>query len=126
MKAPDLSPYCVLVAEDDEANYRLYETKLKKTGIKVLHAANGGDAVKLFKENKIDIVIMDAMMPGKDGFAATTEIREISPEVPVIMLTAYVNQNSIRQAVKSGCNDYLSKPIDSEVLYSALKKWLAG
>lgn len=126
MKVPDFSPYCVLIADDDEANYQLYEAKLKKTGIRVLHANNGDDAVSLFSINKVDIVIMDAMMPGKNGFAATKEIKEISNDIPVIMLTAYVNQDSIREAVTSGCNDYLSKPIDSEVLYSVLKKWLVG
>lgn len=126
MITPDFSSFSVLIAEDDEANFRLYKSMLKKTGIKVIHADNGEDAVNLFKDNKVDLVIMDAMMPGKDGFIATKEIRNISEEVPVIMLTAYANQDSIREAVKSGCTDYLSKPVSTEVLISALKKWLTG
>ncbi len=124
MVTPDFSSFCVLIAEDVEANFRLYKSMLKRTGIEILHADNGEDAVNLFKNKKVDLVIMDAMMPGKDGFIATKEIRNISEEVPVIMLTAYANQDSIREAVKSGCTDYLSKPVSTEVLISALKKWL--
>ncbi|MCF8231534.1 MAG: response regulator [Bacteroidales bacterium] len=116
----------MLIVEDDEPGYRFYEAKLKKKGVRILHAANGNEAINVFKLNNIDIVIINTMIPVKEGFTAKKEIKEIALDVPVIMLTAYANHDSIRKVVKSGFTDYLSKPIETEVMFSVLKKWLIG
>jgi CheY-like chemotaxis protein len=70
------------------------------------------------------MIIMDGMMPLKTGYDATREIRNFRPELPIILLTAHVSQGSIRDAVLSGCNDYLAKPIGPKELLTVLKKWL--
>jgi CheY-like chemotaxis protein len=68
--------------------------------------------------------MMDGMMSQMTGYDATREIRKFRPDVPIIMLTAYVSQASIRDAVMSGCNDYMAKPIGPEELLTMLQKWL--
>jgi len=125
MDTPDLSGYTLLIAEDDPASYKYFQATLKKSGAEMHHATNGNEAIELFKQNPaIDLVLMDAMMPELSGFDATKEIKKIKPEIPVIMLTAYANFESIRKSVASGCNDYLAKPIMADVLKVAVKKWL--
>jgi len=127
MPDSDLSNYWLLVAEDNDDTRLLISESLKKTGINLLFAVNGIEAVELFQSNpSINLVLMDAMMPEKSGFEATRVIKQINPEVPVVMLTAYVGPDSIKQAVASGCNDYLSKPIKPGVLLSVIEKWSKG
>ena len=125
MDTPDFSDFTILIAEDDLSNFKYLESSLRKTNINILHAHSGEEAVTLFGQNpNVNLVVMDAMMPEMNGFDATEKIKALQPAVPVIILTAYVNQDSIRQAVASGCNDYLAKPIDRDVLISAICKWL--
>ena len=126
MNNPDLSNYTILVAEDDTNSFKYIQASLKKTGVKILHATNGKEAVESVSDEtiSIDLIVMDAMMPLMSGFEATIEIKKIQPVIPIIMLTAYANQESIRQAIASGCNDYLSKPVSTDVLMTIIKKWL--
>ncbi|MDD2381752.1 MAG: response regulator [Mariniphaga sp.] len=127
MENSDLSEYTLLVAEDD-LHTRLYlKEALKKSGLNVLFAQNGMEAMEIIqKGTRVDLIFMDAMMPSMTGFEATRSIKKINPEIPVVMLTAYVDQDSIKQAVASGCNDYLSKPVDLKVVQTIVKKWLTG
>jgi len=125
MDTPDFSEFTVLIAEDNWSSFKYIESSLKSTKINLLHAKNGEEAVALFEQNpNINLVVMDAMMPKMNGFDATEKIKALQPAVPVIILTAFVNQESIRQAVASGCNDYLAKPIQRDILIAALCKWL--
>ena len=126
MNNPDLSNYTILVAEDDTNSFKYIQASLKKTGVKILLATNGKEAVESVSDEtiSIDLIVMDAMMPLMSGFEATIEIKKIQPVIPIIMLTAYANQESIRQAIASGCNDYLSKPVSTDVLMTIIKKWL--
>lgn len=126
MNTLDLSNYTILVAEDDANSFKYIQASLKKTGVKVLRAMNGKEAVESASDESIplNLIVMDAMMPVMSGFEATLEIKKIQPDIPIIMLTAYANQESIRQAIASGCNDYLSKPISNDVLMTVIKKWL--
>ena len=125
MDVPGYSGHTILIAEDDNLNYSLFYTSLRKTGVKILHAENGKQAIDLCREHpEIDLIIMDGMMPVMNGFDATRQIRMFRPDVPIILLTAYVSSASIHGAVESGCNDYLSKPISQETLQTTLQKWL--
>lgn len=125
MKSFDFSAYTLLLAEDNEINRQFIEATLKQTGITILYARNGGEAIARFKQNnKIDLVLMDAVMPQSSGFDATSTIKKINPNVPVIMLTAYPGKESFAKSLSSGCNDFLSKPIEPEVLLAVLQKWI--
>jgi CheY-like chemotaxis protein len=126
MKKPDFSAFRLLVAEDNLENFIVINSILQATGITIIHANNGAQAVALCKQHTFDLVLMDAKMPELDGFDATREIKKITPGLTVIMLTAYASQLSIKDAVAAGCNDYLAKPIDVDILFAALNKWLIG
>ncbi len=126
MQAKDLSEYTILIAEDDPTSLKFFNASLAQSGIQILNAENGREAIEKFNNHKIDVVIMDAMMPVMNGFDATAEIKQKFPSVPVLILTAYVGPDSIRKAVSSGCNDYLAKPIEKEVLIAAVEKWTVG
>jgi len=127
MKSFDFSNDTLLLAEDNETNRLFVEATLKDTGITILYAGNGREAIKLFKQyNEIDIVLMDAVMPQSSGFDATIAMKKINPNVPVIMLTAYPGSESFAKSLSSGCNDFLSKPIEPDVLLAVLKKWLTS
>jgi CheY-like chemotaxis protein len=126
METPDFSSFTLLIAEDNEQNYHYFELALKTTGLKIVRAKNGAEAIALCQTSHPDLVLMDAMMPEVSGFEATRLIKKNHPALPVIMLTAYANPSSIREAVSSGCNDYMAKPITKDILFGYLHKWLIG
>ncbi|MFO8235573.1 MAG: transporter substrate-binding domain-containing protein [Bacteroidales bacterium] len=103
----------LLVAEDDEMSYRLLYEALSSKNIVILNAKNGQQAVEMVKNNPdIDIVLMDIKMPVMDGYKATQEIKKIRTNMPVIAQTAYASEEDKEKSISSGCNAYISKPID--------------
>ncbi|MFO8053909.1 MAG: response regulator [Bacteroidales bacterium] len=115
----------VLIAEDVESNYLMLESALEETQAEVFHASNGKEAVELFEKNPdIDIILMDIKMPVMDGLEATRKIKEQNPEVPIIAQTAFVVDFERTDAIKAGCDDYISKPINFEVLFKMMDLYL--
>ena len=115
----------ILIAEDDESNfYYLYEL-LAELNYTILRAKNGAEAVEICKNNPtVCLVFMDIKMPVMDGFEATYEIKKIRPQIPIIAQTAFAMADDKETALSKGCDDYLSKPIDPEVLISKIKKYI--
>jgi two-component system cell cycle response regulator DivK len=125
MEKMNYSGYTLLVAEDDDNNFEYIQQIYRGTGLTILRATTGLEAVEYCRKNPdIRVVMMDGMMPVMTGYDATHEIRKFRSDLPIIILTAYVSQASIRDAVMSGCNDYMAKPIGPEELQSMLKKWM--
>ena len=93
-------------------------TKLKGVfsmmDVEVIEAENGEQAVELFKKERPDIIFMDVVMPKKDGITALKEIREISQDVKIIMLTSEGDQGTLHSALDQGVNHYIIKPFDNE------------
>lgn len=114
----------VLVAEDENSNYKLVEAILKRTKIKILRANNGEEVIEQFKTNDFDLVLMDIKMPIMNGLEATKAIRSINATVPIIALTAYAMDNDEKICLESGCSDYLSKPIQPSRLITMFQKYL--
>ncbi len=107
----------ILVAEDEIRNYQYLYEVLKLTNATILHAKNGKEAIELCKENvKIDLVLMDIKMPEINGYIATREIKKIRQNLPVIAQTAYAMQEEVTLCKEAGCDEYISKPIDSHKL----------
>ncbi len=107
----------ILVAEDDEISYRLLCETLRTENVEIIHAQNGQQAVEMVKDYQdIDIVLMDIKMPVMNGYTATQEIKKIRPDLPVIAQTAYAATEDRQKSISSGCDAYLSKPVDSRVL----------
>lgn len=110
-----------LVAEDDDINFSLIKSMLKTQNIKVIHAVNGIEAVEICRSQKnIDLIIMDIRMPGIDGYTASRQIREFRPDVVIIVQTAYYEDKEA--ALKSGCNDFISKPFSKEQFISKIRE----
>lgn len=101
----------VYIAEDDEPGFLFVEEVLKPAGIRLKHARNGLDLLRMFQQALPDLVILDINMPVMNGYEAIRQIRQISAELPVLALTAYAMSDERNRILKAGCNSYLSKPI---------------
>ena len=113
----------ILVAEDNDSNYILMSYILKKY-YAYDRAKNGQEAVEKVKTGDFDMVLMDIKMPIMDGLQATAAIREINAEIPIIALTANAFDSDRVAAMDAGCNDFLSKPVASDLCLETIKKFL--
>ncbi|MDA3929171.1 MAG: ATP-binding protein [Prolixibacteraceae bacterium] len=114
----------ILVAEDTESNYFFIEAFLERTKVNLIWAQDGVEAIKLFKENDVNLILMDIMMPEKDGYDATREIKEINPDVPIIAQTALALPDDEEKCYLAGCDYVLVKPINSEDLIATIKRFI--
>ncbi len=106
---------------DDEEQFRSTTKKiLNKKGFDTILAGSGEEAIDKIKE-KPDVVVLDIKMPGMDGHQALNEIKKLSPDLPVIMLTGHGALPSAREALVEGAFDYLTKPCDIDLLSSKIK-----
>lgn len=107
----------ILIVEDDETAYEYLSIILEDISSEQLHAKTGREAVELCSANpEIDLVLMDIRMPVMGGYEATREIRQFNSEVVIIAQTAYAQKGDRQKALESGCNEYISKPIDRNQL----------
>jgi signal transduction histidine kinase/DNA-binding response OmpR family regulator/CHASE3 domain sensor protein len=117
----------ILVVEDDVRNVYALSNIFEPRGAIVHIARNGLEALAVLDKTKVDLVLMDVMMPEMDGLTATREIRK-RPELkklPVIMLTAKAMKDDQERCLDSGANDYMAKPLDVEKLLSLVRVWMA-
>jgi two-component system, sensor histidine kinase and response regulator len=117
----------VLMAEDNEANQMVAQELLGAVGIVLDIADNGRLAIdKLGARDDYALVLMDMQMPEMDGLTATREIRKRWPDraLPIIALTANAMKGDLERCLAAGMNDYVSKPIDRDLLFTALRKWV--
>ena len=113
----------VLVVDDIAANVKLLEAKLAAEYFDVLCAFNGPDALKLAAEHKPDIILLDVMMPGMDGFEVCRRLKT-SPEtahIPVVMVTALDQPSDRVQGLDAGADDFLTKPVNDIALFARVK-----
>jgi len=113
-------PCKVLLVDDVDINLAMLEIFLAPAGFEVNIAANGNEALEKFRSFKPDIVFMDLIMPEKDGFEATREIKEINPAIPVVALTASIVDSVKEQALEAGVNDFMSKPFVPERFFEII------
>ena len=110
---------------DDEPDMRIALTKaLSCSGYSVESASSGFEALEKFKREKFGIVITDLKMPEMTGMNVLQEVKKISPQVPVIILTAYGTVKNAVEAMKEGASDYILKPFSADTLEAAVKKTL--
>lgn len=110
-----MKQYKILLADDEEQMLRLLTSYLEKEGFDVITTNNGEEALSVFSSCTFDLVILDIMMPGVDGFTVCEMIRSIS-NVPIIMLTAKSNESDRIHGIKIGADDYLIKPFSPNEL----------
>ncbi|MFC2102083.1 response regulator [Bacteroidota bacterium] len=113
----------VLIAEDVESNYQLIEHLLRKTGIEVLWAKNGKEAVDMCSNGTtIDLVLMDIQMPVMDGYAAAEQILKMGTGIPLIAQTAYALSHDEDDVLNAGFSDLVTKPIKADELMQKIAK----
>ena len=112
---------------DDEAEFvTTLAERLEIRGFKAEAAISGQQALELVKDRNFDAAILDVKMPGMDGLEVMKKIRELHPDVPVILLTGYGSTDDGVQGVNKGAFDYLMKPLDIEELISKIQEALAS
>lgn len=118
-------PFKVLVAEDEIHIRQLIKDYLNHENMNVIEAKNGQEAVDLFmKESAIDLVILDVMMPVKNGLEACEEIRMVSKEVPILFLTALSTEGDEINGLETGADDYMAKPFRYELFMTRVRTLL--
>jgi two-component system alkaline phosphatase synthesis response regulator PhoP len=113
----------ILVADDEPALLRLLEFVLGRRGYVIQGVTNGNAAIEVLKTESPELVILDVMMPGLDGYEVLTFIRE-TPRLeglPVVMLTARAQLDDIQRGLTLGADAYLAKPFDPEELFSVVE-----
>jgi PAS domain S-box-containing protein len=111
----------ILIVEDEEINFRYLSEILKKKVKNIYHAINGYSAIEQCRNNpKINMVLMDIKLPGINGLEATSEIKKFRPNLPIIAQTAYTLIGDREKALEAGCDEYISKPINREKLFSII------
>lgn len=115
--------YKILVVDDDESIRDGIEIYLKNEGYEVIKAADGLQALKLVEQQDIHLIIMDVMMPNMDGIVATFKIRE-QKNIPIIMLSAKVEETDKIMGLSMGADDYIAKPFHPLELLARVKSQL--
>jgi hypothetical protein len=124
---PVLAGRKVLIVDDDVRNIFALTSALESHNMEVVHAENGQEGIDLLKETPgIEVVLMDIMMPGMDGYEAISAIRQMSEfrNLPIIALTAKAMKADRDRCIEAGASDYISKPLDIDQLLSLLRVWL--
>jgi two-component system NtrC family response regulator len=114
----------ILIAEDEKPQRELLEGFLRKEGFEVDGVGSGREALQRLRESVYDIALIDYKMPELDGLQTLREIRRLSPELPVVMMTAYGTVETAVASMKEGALDYLTKPIDLDELLLIFEKVL--
>ncbi|NVO10455.1 MAG: response regulator [Bacteroidales bacterium] len=114
----------VLIVEDDRVNLMMVKLFLTSTGITILNAMNGDEAIEIFTSEKPDIILMDIRMPGMDGLDATRIIRVSDKSVPIIAVTAFAMPNDEEIALSAGCSAFITKPYNKNFLMQKMNQLL--
>ena len=114
----------ILVVEDDTNARKLMKAVLQRAEYSVLTAENGEDALQQLDTNHVDLILLDIMMPGMDGYALTNELRAAGNTVPILMVTAKQLPADKRKGFLAGTDDYMTKPVDTEEMLLRIKALL--
>jgi len=104
----------ILIAEDDKGTRRLMEDVLSDAGYEPLSARNGLEALEILEHKHVDLIVLDIMMPGMDGYELLRQLRESGQDQPVLMVTAKQTMPDKRKGFQLGADDYMTKPIEEE------------
>lgn len=116
----------VLVVEDNERNRKVVRIVLNAQGYEVLEATNADEALEILRTDTPDLILMDIGLPGMSGDELTRQIKA-DPQwanLPIIALTAHAMKGEREQFLDAGCDDYISKPIDTHVLVDLVQNYL--
>jgi signal transduction histidine kinase/CheY-like chemotaxis protein len=119
----------ILLVDDSEDNRYLIRTYLKNSGVEIIEAQNGREALAAFSSQQFDVILMDVQMPDIDGYQATREIRRLEEQsqrnrTPVIALTAFALKEEVERSFAHGCDAHMTKPVHKAKLIQAIEDFL--
>lgn len=114
----------ILIVDDDKAHRQMLEAVLTTAGYDVSEAEDGSEAVIKVEQNFYELILMDIRMKHTDGISALNQIQKLSPNIPIVMMTAYASVSTAVEALKLGANDYLTKPLNVDELKILIEKTL--
>jgi CheY-like chemotaxis protein len=121
---PDWQQHKVLIVEDVESNYQYIYSVLGKTGIQIIWASDGREAIEFYRNNPdIDLVLMDIKLPIMNGLDATQTLKSMKPDLPVIAVTAYAMSEDKDKCFEAGCDDFIVKPINRFELLAKIENY---
>ncbi|MCL2293639.1 MAG: sigma-54 dependent transcriptional regulator [Spirochaetes bacterium] len=113
----------ILIIDDDKGIQKSF-SNLFGEEYKVLNGYNGKEGLEILSNNEVDLIFLDYRMPGSDGLEVLTKIKKIEPELPVVMITAYGNFETVIEAISLGAYDYIEKPLDIDKIALIAKRAL--
>jgi diguanylate cyclase (GGDEF)-like protein len=118
----------LLLVDDEAMNRDVLQRRLTRAGYRILTAENGTEALEVADANRVDLVLLDVMMPGMDGIETLRRLRQSRSvaELPVIMVTAKDDSNDVVEALDAGANDYVTKPVDFAVAQARIRTQLTA
>ncbi len=116
----------VLVVEDQEDNMRIMDDMLSSAGYQVIKAVTGDEGVSMAESHKQDLILMDVMLPGLDGYEVTRRIKGNAAlrHIPVIAVTSYALDAEESRATEAGCDAYFSKPVSPRALLAKVREYI--
>jgi len=116
----------VLIVDDEPFNVDYLQQELEDSGYQIITAFNGQEALDKIQSQQPDLVLLDLMMPILDGFAVLAQMKAdmVLRDIPVIIISAEHDSKSVVKGIKQGAEDYLTKPVDADLLVKKLKEFL--
>ncbi|MFR3550309.1 MAG: ATP-binding protein [Coprobacter sp.] len=115
----------LLIAEDIESNFLLLKTIIGNR-CRILWAKNGKEAIELYRNNPVDLILLDIKMPEMGGIEALKEIRKSSTDIPIIMQTAYAFDSDKDIAIEAGCTGFITKPINPVIVKQTISNYISS
>jgi DNA-binding response OmpR family regulator len=116
----------VLIVDDEPNNVDFLEQALEDSGYQLITATNGQEALNKIQSEQPDLVLLDLAMPIMDGFAVLAEVKadQVLRDIPVIIISAEHDSKSVVKGIKQGAEDYLTKPVNADILVKKVKEYL--
>ena len=114
------SKYSILIVEDDNISQQYLSEVLVDTGVNLLVASNGFDALEIIKSNQVDLILMDIQLPEMDGYETTRKVKKINEKLPILAQTAFAMEEDRTRCFNAGCDDFIAKPISPEALLNRI------
>ncbi len=114
------SDKCILVVDDSNLNRAILVEFLNSKGFKILEAADGKEALEIIRQQNPDLILLDLIMPVMDGFEAMEHLQKENIKIPIIIITAYIKDNTYRRCKELGAAGFLNKPIKMHELFNII------
>jgi DNA-binding response OmpR family regulator len=115
----------ILLIDDDEMTLIFMRKMLEDSGFPVVATADGPHGIELFKEHHPQLVLLDIGLPGMSGLQVLRELRSLDPEAQVVIISGYKSDVTVRQALDSGAQEFIEKPVDARILLEKVRRFLS-